>query len=173
YSAILWVGLGLARGPATQDPGAGWRRAAEVVLALVAVTIAAGGFVAGTRAGFVYNTFPLMGGQIVPADYAQLHPFIRNWFVNVAAVQFNHRVLAMATAAAIVLLCAAGWRARLPRPAHVALWALLAAVALQVTLGISTLLLVVPTPLAVAHQGSAVIVLSAAIIFRHTLRHTS
>ena len=43
-----------------------WRRAAEVVLALVALTIAAGGFVAGTRAGFVYNTFPLMGGQSSP-----------------------------------------------------------------------------------------------------------
>ena len=170
YAAILWVGLGLARGPATEHVRAGWRRAADAVLILVALTIAAGGFVAGTRAGFVYNTFPLMGGRLVPADYAELHPFIRNWFVNVAAVQFDHRVLAMTTAAAVLLLCAAGSRARLPKPAHVALWALLATVALQVTLGISTLLLVVPIPLAVAHQGSAVILLSAALVFRHTLR---
>jgi cytochrome c oxidase assembly protein subunit 15 len=179
YSAILWVGLDLAF-PGPHPPlrrarervgeGAGWRWAADAVLVLVALTIAAGGFVAGTRAGFVYNTFPLMGGRLVPADYAQLHPFIWNCFANVAAVQFNHRVLAMTTAAAIGLLCAAGWRARLPKPAYIALWALLAAVALQVTLGISTLLLVVPIPLAVAHQASAVILLSAAIVFRHTLR---
>ncbi len=179
YSAILWVGLGVAR-PGPHAPllrargrvreGAGWRLAADAILLLVAMTIIAGGFVAGTRAGFVYNTFPLMGGRLVPEDYAQLHPFIRNLFANVAAVQFDHRVLAMATAAAIVLLVAAGLRARLPRPARIALCVLLAAVALQVGLGISTLLLVVPTPLAVAHQGNAVILLSAALAFRHTLR---
>jgi cytochrome c oxidase assembly protein subunit 15 len=173
YSAILWVGLGLARGQAVEDAGAGWRRAADTVLILVALTIVAGGFVAGTRAGFVYNTFPLMGGRLVPADYAQLHPFIQNLFANVAAVQFDHRVLAMTTAAGILLLWAAGLRATLPSPAQIALWALLAAVALQVALGISTLLLVVPIPLAVAHQGSAVILLSAAIVFRHTLRRAS
>jgi heme a synthase len=190
YSAILWVGLGLARGPArlsanldapsahTSLPrarrrireGAGWRWATDAVLVLVAVTIAAGGFVAGTRAGFVYNTFPLMGGRLVPADYAQLHPFIRNLFANVAAVQFDHRVLAMTTAAAILLLWAAGLRSRLPLPARVALWALSGVVIVQVALGISTLLLVVPIPLAVAHQGNAVLLLSAAIVFRHTLR---
>ena len=90
-------------------------------------------------------------------------------FANVAAIQFDHRLLAMTTFAAIVLVAAAGWRARLPKPAHIALWALLAAVAAQVTLGISTLLLVVPIPLAVAHQAGAVLLLTAAIVFRHTL----
>ncbi len=170
YSAILWVGLGLARGPAVEDAGGKWRRAADAVLALLALTIAAGGFVAGTRAGLVYNTFPLMGGRLVPEDYAQLHPFIRNLFANVAAVQFDHRALAMTTAAAVLLLCAVGWRARLPKPARAALWALLGVVALQVTLGVSTLLLVVPIPLAVAHQANAVILLTAAIVFRHSLR---
>jgi len=170
YSAILWVGLGLVRGPAREDAGVGWRRAADGVLLLVAVTIAAGGFTAGTRAGFVYNTFPLMGGRLIPADYAVLHPFIRNLFANVAAVQFDHRALAMATLAAIVLLWAAGLRSRLPQPARIALWALLGVVIVQVALGISTLLLVVPIPLAVAHQGNAVLLLSAALVFRHTLR---
>ncbi len=147
-----------------------WRRAAEAVILLVALTIAAGGFVAGTRAGFIYNTFPLMDGSLVPADYAQLHPFVRNWFENIAAIQFDHRVLAMTTTAAVLLLWAAGLRRRLPSPARAALWALLAAAALQVTLGISTLLLVVPIPLAAAHQAGAVLLLTAAIVFRHTLR---
>ena len=102
YAAILWVALGLARGPAQQDLGRRWRRTAEAVLVLVALTIAAGGFVAGTRAGLVYSTFPLMDGRLIPAGYGQLHPFLLNWFENVAAVQFNHRLLAMATAAAVV-----------------------------------------------------------------------
>jgi cytochrome c oxidase assembly protein subunit 15 len=147
-----------------------WRRAAEAILCLVAITIVAGGFTAGLNAGLVYNTFPLMGGTFVPGEYAELTPFVRNWFENVAAVQFDHRVLAMTTAASIVALWLAASRTALPRPARIALHALLAAVALQFSLGLSTLLLVVPTPLAAAHQAGAVLLLTGAIVFRHKLR---
>jgi cytochrome c oxidase assembly protein subunit 15 len=150
--------------------GAGWRRAAELVLALVALTILAGGFVAGLNAGLVYNTFPLMDGSFVPAGYAQLQPFIRNWFENIPAVQFDHRLLAIATAAAVLALWLAGWRAALPRPARLALHALLAAAMLQFALGLSTLLFVVPIPLAASHQAGAVVLLTAAILLRHRLR---
>jgi cytochrome c oxidase assembly protein subunit 15 len=157
-------------GDAPGRVGAGWRRAAEALIVLVGLTILAGGFVAGTRAGLVYNTFPLMGGRLVPGEYAHLHPFIRNWFENLAAVQFDHRLLAMTTAAAVLALWAAGLRRPLPSSARIALWALLAAVVLQVALGISTLLLVVPIPLAAAHQAGAVLLLTAALVFRHTLQ---
>ncbi len=174
YSLILWTALGLLRAPPHHFPpfreGAGWRLAANAVIILVAVTILAGGFVAGTRAGSTYNTFPLMDGRFVPAGYAQLHPFIRNWFENVAAIQFNHRILAMTTAAAVLLLAGAGIRGPLRATARAALWAVLAAAAIQVGLGISTLLLVVPVPLAATHQAGAVLLLTAAIVFRHTLR---
>jgi cytochrome c oxidase assembly protein subunit 15 len=157
-------------GYAAGRAGAVWRRAAEAVILLVGLTIATGGFVAGTRAGLTYNTFPLMDGRLIPAGYAQLHPFIRNWFENIPTIQFDHRLLAMTTAAAVLLLWAAGLRAALPAPTRVALWALLAAAAVQVALGISTLLYVVPIPLAAAHQAGAVILLTAAIVLRHTLR---
>jgi heme a synthase len=170
YSAILWTALGLARRPGHSDIGAGWRRGAEALIGLVALTIAAGGFVAGTRAGLVYNTFPLMDGRLIPAGYAQLNPFFRNWLANVAAIQFDHRMLAMTSAAAVLLLWAVGMRRALPGAARFALTALLAAAALQVALGVSTLLLVVPIPLAAAHQAGAVLLLTAAIVFRHTLR---
>ena len=170
YAAILWVALGIVRGFPFQEPSPGWRRAAEAVLVLVALTILAGGFVAGTRAGLTYNTFPLMDGRLVPAGYAQLHPLWLNWFENIAAVQFDHRVLADATVLAVFLLWAAGLRANPPKPAGKALHVLLAAAVLQAALGISTLLLVVPIPLAAAHQAGAVLLLTSAIIFRHTLR---
>jgi cytochrome c oxidase assembly protein subunit 15 len=146
------------------------RRGAEVVLGLVGLTIVAGGFVAGLNAGLTYNTFPLMDGRLVPAGYAQLEPFIRNWFENVAAVQFDHRVLAMTTVGAVILLWFAGNRATLPSPARHALHALLAIALLQLSLGISTLLLVVPIPLAAMHQAGAVLLLTAAIVLRHRLR---
>jgi cytochrome c oxidase assembly protein subunit 15 len=172
YGLGLWIALGILRS-ATAVRIAGvppaWRRIGEALIALIGITICAGGFVAGLNAGLVYNTFPLMDGSFVPAGYAHLHPFIRNWFENVAAVQFDHRILAMTTAAAVLLLWAIGHRAALPRPARFALHALLAVVALQFSLGLSTLLLVVPIPLAAAHQAGAVLLLTAAIVFRSTL----
>jgi cytochrome c oxidase assembly protein subunit 15 len=163
----------------TRSPGKGegvnqlWRRAAEGLIALVALTIAAGGFVAGLKAGLTYNTFPLMDGSFVPAGYAQLDPFIRNWFENIAAVQFDHRLLAMTTAVAVLILWLIGQRSTLPGSARRALHALLAAAALQFALGVSTLLLVAPIPLAAAHQAGAVLLLTAAILLRHGLRATA
>jgi cytochrome c oxidase assembly protein subunit 15 len=169
YGVILWLALGLVRQPAGSEIAARWRRAAEAVIGVIALTIVAGGFVAGTRAGFAYNTFPLMDGRVVPAGYDELRPFIRNWFENIAAVQFDHRVLAITTAGAVLLLWAAGRRAALPRAACPALNALFAAAAAQLALGIATLLSAVPIPLAAAHQAGAVLLLTAAIVFRHTL----
>jgi cytochrome c oxidase assembly protein subunit 15 len=75
----------------------------------------------------------------------------------------------MTTAAAVLALWLAGWRAVLPRPARRALHALLAAAMLQFALGLATLLFVVPIPLAAAHQAGAVLLLSAAIVLRHQL----
>jgi cytochrome c oxidase assembly protein subunit 15 len=169
-STHLTPALSPLKGGEGEYVGPVWRRASEGILGLVALTILAGGFVAGLNAGLVYNNFPLMDGSFVPAGYAQLQPFIRNWFENVAAVQFDHRLLAMTTAAAVALLWIAGWHAGLPRSARRALHALLAIAALQFALGVATLLFVVPIPLAAAHQAGAVLLLSAAIVLRHRLR---
>jgi heme a synthase len=187
YAATLWVALGiLAPSPHPNPPplageggarrisdgrvGAVWLRAAEALLGLVGLTILAGGFVAGLHAGLTYNTFPLMDGSFVPGGYAQLHPLVRNWFENIAAVQFDHRMLATMTVAAVALSWLAGRSAPLPYRARLALHALLAAVLLQFALGVATLLFVAPIPLAAAHQAGAVILLTAAIVLRHTLR---
>src|SRR5205823_6760178 len=122
--------LSLWRGEERRGASHAWRRMSELLLGLIAVTIAAGGFVAGLNAGLTYNTFPLMDGSFVPAGYAQLQPFVRNWFENVAAVQFDHRLLAMTTIAAVLMVWLAGQRRALPRPARLALHMLAAAAAL-------------------------------------------
>jgi heme a synthase len=169
YAATLWTALGLLY-PTHAATSAGLRRATGAVLCLVSLTIIAGGFVAGLNAGLTYNTFPLMDGSFVPAGYAQLSPFIRNWFENVAAVQFDHRLLAMTTVACVIALWVAGQRVTLPTHAKRALCMLLAVALLQLALGISTLLLVVPIPLAATHQAGAVLLLTAAIVLQHRLR---
>jgi cytochrome c oxidase assembly protein subunit 15 len=141
-------------------------RAALAFSVLVFVTILAGGFVAGLDAGMSYNTFPLMDGRLVPAGYLDETPWWANLFENVAAVQFNHRVLAMLTLAGALALAVAGRMSC----AHSLALATGGVALLQVALGISTLLLVVPIPLAAAHQAGAVALLTFALATAHAAR---
>jgi cytochrome c oxidase assembly protein subunit 15 len=173
YGAILWTALSVLRPPAlaAQDRGGGALRPMLIALcAAVPLTMLAGGFVAGLHAGLDYNTFPLMDGHVVPQGYARLTPFWRNLTGNIAAVQFDHRLLATLTAL-LAAACVAVGLSRRPAPVpRAALLALGAAVAAQYALGVATLLLAVPVGLAVAHQAVAVLVLTAALVCLHALR---
>ena len=140
---------------------------------LVLATVASGGFVAGLDAGLVYNSFPLMDGRLVPADYGLLAPWHLNLFENPAAVQFNHRVLAMATLAATTLLWLRARRLALGAAARRAADLTLAMAAAQLSLGIATLLLVVPVWLGALHQAGAVALLSLALWTWHRLRSSA
>ena len=127
-------------------------------------TIVSGAFVAGLNAGLAWNTFPLMGGHLVPPGYSTLSPWYLNLFENVAAVQFHHRLLGMTVSLLTVLLWRSSRGAELPGAARKAFSALALLALLQVGLGIATLLLHVPVLLAVLHQFGAVLVLTAAIL---------
>jgi cytochrome c oxidase assembly protein subunit 15 len=128
-----------------------------------------GGFVAGLKAGFIYNSFPLMGGRLLPDDALFLSPAWLNLFENAAFAQFVHRWLAIATVAAALWLWARSRRLALPRAARLPLDLVAAMALLQAGLGIATLLLVVPIPLAAAHQAGAVLLLTFAVLALHGL----
>jgi cytochrome c oxidase assembly protein subunit 15 len=175
YSYMLWVALDLlmptpsAREPAV--PG-GLRRKTYFLTGFAVLTIASGGFVAGLKAGFAYNTFPLMGGKLIPHGYLVLAPWYLNLFENVAAVQFNHRLLAILLAFAVIGLWFMARRRDLPRQVAIGIHALLGVALLQVVLGISTLLMRVPIPLAAMHQAGAVLVLTTLVFLSHRVhRH--
>jgi cytochrome c oxidase assembly protein subunit 15 len=173
YAAIIWVALDLLR-PNRADikiPPSCMRPAACGVLLLAFVTLIAGAFVAGLRAGLIDNTFPLMDGHVVPPAWDNLAPWWRNAFENPEAAQFDHRILAMLTwlAALALFLAALRYRARLSRYDKAAIHGLFGLVTLQAALGIATLLLVVPLPLALAHQLGATLVLTAAVVALHAL----
>ena len=172
YAAILWTGLGLLRPvPLIPRHGSTLMRALLRGCALsLALTIVAGGFVAGTHAGFQYNTFPLMEGRLVPANYDRLHPFLSNLTENVAAVQFDHRVLATITAISALAAGLVVFAAPAGRPARAPALLLVGAVLLQFCLGVATLLTVVPVPLAAVHQAGAVLALTAALVALHRSR---
>lgn len=174
YAAIVWTGLSvLHRDPLPVPHGRLLCCLAAGCVCLVALTIVAGGFVAGTHAGFDYNTFPLMEGQLVPRDYDRLSPFLRNLTNNLAAVQFDHRLLATLTAVVVTATVAVGFGVRPPPRVRWPLAALGMTIALQYALGVATLLLVVPPALGVIHQLNAVLVLTAACALLHGVRPAS
>lgn len=166
YAAVLWTALGQwgAAPPVRTDRTL--RRLAHSTAGTVFLTMLAGGFVAGLKAGLTYNTFPLMDSHLVPDGYATLQPWWRNLFENVPAVQFDHRLLATVTAVLALATVAHGLR-RATGGARVAVLALGAAVLTQYTLGVLTLLYVVPFGLAVAHQATAMLVLTASLVLLH------
>ena len=131
---------------------------------------AGGGFVAGLRAGKIYNTFPLMGDSLVPKGVLALDPAWRNFFENTTTVQFDHRLLAITTLLAVVAYWLSARSRDLPARAVRGTHALLYISVLQVGLGIATLLLAVPVALGAAHQGVALLLLTAWLYLAHDLR---
>lgn len=169
---ILWVALGYLGRPATADGGArpGLRRAAGGLAGLTFLTLLSGGLVAGLDAGLAYNSFPLMDGRLVPDGLMALDPAWRNPFDNPATVQFDHRVLALTTAGLVAVFWLWVQRAGAPPAARLAVHGLMAMAAVQVGLGIATLLMAVPIPLAVLHQAGAVTLFCLALWTRFELR---
>jgi cytochrome c oxidase assembly protein subunit 15 len=173
FGLLLMLGLRLDPGEGTaypQPPVPGAQRPFGItLLALVFVQIVLGAFVAGLKAGFTYNTWPLMDGSLVPPGVLALEPWHLNLFENVATVQFNHRM------AAYLILFAALWHAlalsRAGADARVQASAclLLVAVVAQAALGVWTLLSVVELALGIAHQAGAVAVFGIAVWHVHRL----
>jgi cytochrome c oxidase assembly protein subunit 15 len=172
FAAMFWVALSLLDARRV-PPGAaqGARRGAFAFAALVFLMVVTGGFVAGIRAGFAYNTFPLMNGHVVPPEIMMLAPWWKNFFYNMATVQFDHRLVAWVLAfAAPVLWWVVHRTPEAPLRARFGAHLVLATLAVQFTLGILTLVNVVPLPLAAAHQAGALVLFALALHLAHALR---
>lgn len=142
------------------------RGAAWFLLFLLFVQIALGGLVAGSKAGFTFNTWPLMDGALVPPASTLFAgtPFWENFVDNVALVQFNHRI------GAYILLAFALWHMLSLRRAAPGsggakrATAIAGLVLAQSALGIVTLLLVVPLWAGLAHQALGFTVLAMGVV---------
>ncbi|CAG8507671.1 3153_t:CDS:2 [Paraglomus occultum] len=156
-----------------------FRRFAIATAILVFITSMSGALVAGLDAGLIYNEFPYMGKNITPPRDELLSPeYIRkgdslpwrNFFDNPTTVQFDHRVLAMTTTGVIFALWLYSRKLNLPIQARRAVNVLLGVVGLQATLGISTLIYMVPIELASAHQAGSLTLLTSALWLVHALK---
>ncbi|NMJ40310.1 heme A synthase [Roseomonas sp. JC162] len=171
YAMLVWTALGLLRARPTEDATpTRLRRLVHITACAAVMAMLAGGFVAGVRAGLSYNTFPLMDGHFVPEGYWDLAPAWQNLTANIAAVQFNHRLVATATLLLAGWAAIEAWRA-LPRGrVRGSVVGLAIAVVLQYGLGVATLLLVVPVWLGTLHQAVAVLVLTGTLLALHAVR---
>src|SRR6266568_3437386 len=154
YAALLWIALDLLH-PRAPRAAAGPRGLRRFALALTALIF----------------MMALSGGHVVPPEIFRLEPWYLNLFGNVAAVQFDHRLIAWLLAFLSTWFWVRVRRGAAPPPrARLGADLLLGALALQIALGIATLLLSVPIPLAAAHQAGALLVFSAALFAAHSLR---
>merc|ERR1719325_408674 len=139
--------------------------------ALVFLTLVSGAFVAGLDAGLVYNSFPKFADKWIPEDLLEFSPLVRNITENPTCVQFDHRILGVASLALISATALKATRtAGLPPHIRAAALALGAMGWCQVGLGISTLLLYVPVSLAAMHQSGALATLSIAMWTAHDMK---
>jgi len=138
-------------------------RFSDVILGMIFITLLSGGFVAGLDAGLVYNTFPLMDGQLIPDEAFDLTPLYLNAFENVALVQFDHRILAITTTVFVIIFQIKSIGLNLPGRSMLISKLLVLMVFIQAGLGISTVLLAAPVALAATHQAGAIILFGLAL----------
>ncbi|MCX5765837.1 MAG: COX15/CtaA family protein [Gemmatimonadetes bacterium] len=172
YLLTWWTALDLLspsndRGADTRQITARLRNTLGALTTFAFGVVVSGAFVAGLRAGRIYNTFPMMGDRWIPAEYGQLSPAWLNVFENPSAVQFDHRLLAITLLVAGLATWWVGARAAAGTLTARRLMWVAVAVSVQAALGISTVLLSVPVWLGVAHQAGAVLVLTALLAAWH------
>ncbi|KAJ5221240.1 Cytochrome c oxidase assembly protein COX15 [Penicillium citrinum] len=181
---------GLKQLEALRDPRlAIFRRSVAGLALLVFTTVMSGGLVAGLDAGLIYNEFPYMGNGLAPpsselwdAHYSRHEDrsdlWWRNMLENPSLVQLDHRILAMTTFTSIMALWAYSRRSPtvkrlLPPAARKGMHGVVGFACMQVGLGISTLLYLVPTPLASAHQAGSLFLLTWVLVLGSRIWHPS
>lgn len=176
YTLLLWSALDHLL-PAQKLAGAvtssarKFRWLTHTCKGMVFLTAVSGAFVAGLDAGLVYNSYPKMADKWIPDDIMAFSPKARNITENPTTVQFNHRMLGTATLALISGMWLLSRKLKLPPRAHTAATAVAIMGWTQVILGITTLLMYVPTTLAASHQSGSLVLLSLAVWLTHELKY--
>ena len=172
YGYMLWVAFGLLFSDSGQANKVAGSNAlfSRVLVGLIYLMILSGGLVAGTRAGFAYSTWPLMGPSFIPQG---LYASSLAMFEDITTIQFNHRMFAYLLFVLVSTFCWRVFRSKVSEKATLGVVLLMIALLGQITLGICTLLFHVPVPVAVAHQGGAIVTFTVMLFVSHSLVATS
>ncbi len=164
FGIALWMTLSLypnrlclERRGFSQKAYRSLKKLSLLALFLVLLTAFLGALVAGLKAGLLYNTFPFMGETLIPHEFLTSSPWWKDLLENPASVQFLHRITALITA--FFCFWAWGYQRGLEIPPRLsyAYGSVAIMACLQLILGITTLLLVVPVILGTLHQAFAFI----------------
>ena len=171
YAFMFWTALDLLQPARLAGTDAGkMSKHCIVMLGVIALEICLGGLVAGLHGGLIDNNFPMMGDRLIATGLFAREPWWSNVTENPETAQFLHRLCAGLVAVVLISLVVRVRRRVLPREIKLRVYALPFALAAQAFLGIATLILVVPVPLAVAHQAGAIVLLSVALFTLHGLK---
>jgi cytochrome c oxidase assembly protein subunit 15 len=173
FSAIVWTMRGLAPRAAKVVASARIVLTSKILLGLVFLQLYFGALVAGLRAGKVFNTWPEIDGSFIPTSERLFfeQPWWRNFFDSTLTVQFTHRMIAYTLFTVALLHLIDVVRSKAATAAiQGAAW-LMAAMSLQVVLGIFTLLHQVPISLGLLHQATAIVVLTLTLLQANRLHH--
>ncbi len=171
YSFIIWTAFGLVSTRTNQPTGL--KNFSRLLSGLIFLMILSGGLVAGTKAGYAYSTWPLMGDSFIPAGLYATAPGWLAAFEDITTIQFNHRIFAYVIVALVLIFASKALKAGIEGPARIGVYSLIGLLVMQVTLGISTLIFYVPVPVAAAHQVGAVALLSASLFISYCLVNNS
>lgn len=176
YGYMLWLSFDLLfrsrehgedTATLTRKP---YANSSGLMIALVFLMMLSGGLVAGTDAGLAYPTWPLMGDTFIPTGLYALTPAWLSIFEHIPTIQFNHRMFAYFLCVVLTIFATVVYRSADGSKGRWGAVFVVLALFAQISLGISTLLLKVPVPVALAHQGGAVLLLTAVLFLSHVQR---
>ncbi|HYV91698.1 MAG TPA: COX15/CtaA family protein [Chitinophagales bacterium] len=169
---LLWLALMVLNPPGEAAEVATMKSPLIIIIALMAVQFFFGGLMAGTHAALSFPTFPKFGSQWIPENLFSQSPFIRNFFENVATIQFIHRTLGML----IVLVAFIFFTRAKDKPMtnffRLALSSFPVIAFMQMVIGVLTIvnsLGSIPIIYGVAHQMNAVLLLITSIVLLYQI----
>jgi heme a synthase len=163
FGALIYAAVGISERRRANTAPQGFAISAWIFAALVFCQLGLGALVAGLRAGLIYNTWPLMGSNLVPGEAFRPNA-LRAIFGDAATAQFDHRIIAYAVVAFAIVQAIAALRAAPGAPLASRALVLAAVALLQVALGIATLLAVVPIEFALPHQALALALFGLSVV---------
>ncbi len=170
FSLALWTALGHKFGFHDSGKRAKWSLPSKLAVfatALLVIQISYGGMTAGLKAGHVSDTWPLMFGKWIPPN------LFNSWidlFETPQTIVFIHRWFAWIGLIIVPYVFYVVKKQNYPADIQKGLAWLIGAVALQITLGVLTVLSYVNIVVALIHQANAIVLLGLAIYFIHRFR---
>ncbi len=170
FGLALWTAFGHKFGFHNTSKKVKWSLPSKLAAAsfiILIIQITYGGFTAGLKAGHVSDTWPLMLGKLIPAN---LFNSLINIFESPQTIVFIHRWFAWLGIILVPVVYTIVKKQNYPADIQNGLKWLIGVVALQITLGVLTILSYVNIVIALLHQANAILLVGLAVYFIHRFR---